>query len=234
MLYAGATPLKRANKAPQLYNQPRRPRHHCQCPYYQSLPTIVHCYCHHQKEANRITEEAWKVAFPSLRFPVELIGVPSRKSPLVAAPHKASEQQELPPALTHQLTNGFSKLKVAINKRLESQLLKEQAFFKALKVIVAQEQTKSTPQTCCLLAAFTASHPQVSVNTPRDLDPACRLYIPVGGAAATKGTGESYWAFLLKLAKVSSCHPSALSLLNWITELAQEQYLIFSAKMENY
>jgi hypothetical protein len=39
-------------------------------------------------------QEAWKVAFPSLRFPVELIVVfPSRKSSLVAAPHKASDQQ---------------------------------------------------------------------------------------------------------------------------------------------
>jgi hypothetical protein len=54
-------------------------------------------------------------------------------------------------------------LKVAINKNLESQLLKEQAFLKALKATVAQEYTKSTPQTPCLLAAFTASHSQVSV-----------------------------------------------------------------------
>ncbi len=57
-------------------------------------------------------QEAWKVAFPSLRFPVELIGgFPSRKSPLVAAPHEASNQQ-IPPASMHQSTN----FKVAINK----------------------------------------------------------------------------------------------------------------------
>jgi hypothetical protein len=60
-------------------------------------------------------------------------------------------------------TNGSSKLKVAINKNLESQLLKERAFLKALKATVAREQTELTPQTRRLLAAFAASHPQVSV-----------------------------------------------------------------------
>ena len=104
------------------------------------------------EEANRMIQEAWKVAFPSLRFPVELIGVfPSRKSTLVAAPHKASDKQTTPASM-HQSTN----LKVAINKNLESQLLKERAFLKALKATVAREQTESTPQTRRLLAAFAA------------------------------------------------------------------------------
>jgi hypothetical protein len=68
------------------------------------------------EEANRMIQEAWKVAFTSLRFPVELIGVfPSRKSPLVAAQHEASDQ-ETPPASMHQSTNW----KVEINKNLES------------------------------------------------------------------------------------------------------------------
>ncbi len=79
-------------------------------------------------------QEAWKVAFPSLRFPAKLIGVfPSWKSPLVAAPNEATDQDQTPPAMVHQSTN----LKVAKNKNLESQLLKEQAFLKALKVTVA-------------------------------------------------------------------------------------------------
>ena len=106
-----------------------------------------------------MVQEAWKVPFSSLRFPIELIGMFSlRKSPLVAAPHKASDQQT-PPALMRQSTN----LKVAINKNLESQLLKERAFLKALKATAAREQTESTPETRRLLAAFAASHPQVSV-----------------------------------------------------------------------
>jgi hypothetical protein len=72
------------------------------------------------EEANQMIQEAWKVALPSLSFPVKLIGVSlSRKSPLVAAPHKASDQQT-PPAWMHQSANSSSKLKVAINKNLES------------------------------------------------------------------------------------------------------------------
>jgi hypothetical protein len=105
-----------------------------------------------------MVQEAWKVVFPGLRFPVELIGLyPAMKLPLVAARHQE------PPASTHQPTVNSNKLKVAINKNLESQFLKEQAFFKALKATVAQVQTESTSQTCRLLATFAASHPQVSV-----------------------------------------------------------------------
>jgi hypothetical protein len=40
--------------------------------------------------------------------------------------------------------------------------------------------------------------------------------------------------FWLKLDKVASCSNSALSLTDWVTELAQEQYMISSTKMENY
>jgi hypothetical protein len=60
-------------------------------------------------------QEAWKVVFPSLIFPVELIGgFPTRKFPLVAAPpHEASDQQT-PLASIYQST----KLKVAFNKNI--------------------------------------------------------------------------------------------------------------------
>jgi hypothetical protein len=185
------------------------------------------------EEANRMIQEAWKVAFPSLRFPVELVGFfPSRKSPLVAAPHKASDQQR-PPASMHQSTN----LKVAINKNLESQLLKEQAFLKALKATVAREQTESTPQTRRLLAAFAASHPQVSVMYQETLIALARytFLLEVQAQANCEKDRRKLLDFCwLNLENVASCSPSASSLTNWVTELAQEQFMIFSAKMENY
>jgi hypothetical protein len=99
---------------------------------------------------------------PSLRFPVEFIGLcPAAKSPLVAAPHQSDPQPPTPS--THQPTTNSSRLKVAINRNLESQLLKERAFFQALKATVAQDQTESTATTHRILAGFLASHPQVSV-----------------------------------------------------------------------
>jgi hypothetical protein len=185
------------------------------------------------EEANRMIQEAWKVAFPSLRFPVELIGVfPSRKSPLVAAPHEASDQQR-PPASMHQSTN----LKVAINNNFESQLLKERAFLKALKATVAREQTESTPQTRRLLAAFAASHPQVSVMYQGTLIALARytFLLEVQAQAICEKDRRKLLDFCwLNLENVASCSPSASSLTNWVTELAQEQFMIFSAKMENY
>jgi hypothetical protein len=181
-------------------------------------------------------QEAWKVAFPSLRFPVKLVGVfPSRKSSLVVAPHKASNQQR-PPASMHQSTN----LKVAINKNLESQLLKERAFLhflKALKATVAREQTESTPQTRRLLAAFAASHPQVSVMYQETLIALARytFMLEVQAQANCEKDRRKLLDFCwLNLGNVASCSPSALTLTNWVTDLAQEQFMIFSAKMENY
>jgi hypothetical protein len=135
------------------------------------------------EEANRMIQEAWKVAFPSLRFPVELIGFfPSRKSPLVAAQHKASDQKS-PPASVHRSTN----LKVAINKNLESQLLKERAFLKALKTTVAREQTESTPQTRRHSTGSIRGEPSPSLSdASRDLDCTCSIYLPVGDAGGSK------------------------------------------------
>jgi hypothetical protein len=178
-------------------------------------------------------KEAWKVAFQSLRFPIELIGIfRSRKSPLVAAPRKASDQQTRPASM-HQSTN----LKVAINKNLESQLLKERAFLKALKATVTREQTESTPQTRGLLAAFTASHPQVSVMYQEILIALAQytFLLEVQAQANCEKDRRKLLHFCwLKLENVASCSPSASSLTNWVTELAQEQFIIFSAKMENY
>jgi hypothetical protein len=89
------------------------------------------------EEATKMVVEAWKIAFPSLRFPVKFIGLcPAAKSLLVAAPHQSDPQP--PPPSTHQPTTNSSRLKVAINRNLESQLLKERAFFKALKATVAR------------------------------------------------------------------------------------------------
>jgi hypothetical protein len=174
-------------------------------------------------DASRMVQEAWKVAFPSLRFPVELIGLfpPLRHQPTT----------NHPPALTHQPT----KLKVEINKNLESQFLKECAFFKALKATVARVQTESTSQTRRLLAAFAASHPQVSVIHQEILIAlACYTFLlDVQAQASCEKDGKNIDFSWLQLTNLSNCSPSASSLTNWVTKLAQEQYILFSAKMEH-
>jgi hypothetical protein len=210
-------PTKKAKASSSMPISPEPPRN---LPFPPSAPKLF-------EEDNRMIQEAWKVAFPSLRFPVELIGVfPARKSPLVAAPHEASDQQT-PPASMHQSTN----LKVAINKNLESQLMKERAFLKALKGTVAREQTKSTPQTRRLLEAFVASHPQVSVMH-QEIMITLAWYTFLLEVQAQSNCEKDRRKLLLE--NVASCSPSASSLTNWVTELAQEQFMIFSAKIENY
>ncbi len=177
-----------------------------------------------------MVQEAWKVVFPGLRFPVELIGLyPANKSPLVAARHQE------PPASTRQPTVDSNKLKVAINKNLESQFLKERAFFKALKATVARVRTESTSQTRRLLAAFAASHPQVSVIHQEILISLARytFLLEVKAQANCEKDGKNIDFSWLQLSSLANCSPSASSLTSWVTELAQEQFIIFSAKMEN-
>jgi hypothetical protein len=181
--------------------------------------------------------EAWKIVFPSLRFPVELIGLcPVAKSPLVAAPHQSDPQTPTPS--THQPTPNSSRLKVAINRYLESQLLKERAFFQAMKATVARDQTESTATTRRILAGFVASHPQVSVMHQEILISLARYTFLLEVQAQpnyerdkdSKNQMDFAW---LTLEKIASCSPSALSLTNWVTNLAKEQFIIFSSKMAN-
>jgi hypothetical protein len=128
-----------------------------------------------------------------------------------------------------------TNLKVAINKNLESQLLTEQAFLKALKATVTPEQTVSTPETHCLLAAFTTSHPQVLVIHQEILIALARytfLLEVQAQANCEKDRRKLLDFYWLKLKNVASCSPSTSSITNWVTELAQEQFMIFGAKME--
>jgi hypothetical protein len=181
--------------------------------------------------ANQMVQEAWKVAFPSLRFPVELIGLyPASKSPLVEAPHQR------PPALRSQPTNDdSSKLKVAINKNFESKLMKERAFFMSLKKVLSHSSNQPTQHTKHLLAAFAASHPQISVIYQEMLISLARytFLLEVKAVLDCSGKAKGMDMSFVTLENVSNSSPCATSLTNWVTALARDQYLIFSRKIEN-
>ncbi len=84
-------PLERANKA-SITLQPTK-KVKASLPDAPNTPSLSPPPPESFEEANRMVQEAWKVAFPSLIFPLELIvGFPSRKSQVVAAPHEASLQ----------------------------------------------------------------------------------------------------------------------------------------------
>jgi hypothetical protein len=104
---------------------------------------------------------------------------------------------------------------------------------------VGVHQTKSTARTpYCILAGFMASHPQVSMMHQEILISLAQFtfLLEVEAQANYEKDKESRkqidfsW---LTLHKIASCSPSASSLTNWVTELAKEQFIIFSAKMAN-
>jgi hypothetical protein len=177
------------------------------------------------RDASRMVQEAWKVAFPSLRFPVELIGLfPPASRPLVAAPH------EIQASTIHQPT---SQSKVEISKNLESQFLKERAFYAGLKKTLIQNSNQPTEHTKHLFAAFAASHPQISVIYQEIIIAVARYTFLLEIKAAVENSGKAKGMDLsfINLENVANSSPSATSLTNWVSKLARDQYMIFSQKI---
>jgi hypothetical protein len=83
-----------------------------------------------------------------------------------------------------------------------------------------------------LLAAFAASHPQISVVYQELLIAlACYTFLLEVKAKMKEAMDVSF----MNLTNVANCSPYCTSLTNWVTgaELAKDQYLIFSHKMDN-
>jgi hypothetical protein len=91
-----------------------------------------------------------------------------------------------------------------------------------------------TQHTKHLLAAFAASHPQISVIY-QELLIALAHYtflLEIKAVAENIGKAKGFHLSLINLENVANSSPSATSLTNWVTEMARDQYLIFSRKME--
>ena len=182
-----------------------------------------------------MVQEGWNKAFPRLRFPVDVIALfPATKfkSTLLAAPHE--RHQELP-ALTCQSTKDSSRSKVEINKNLESQFLKERAFFASLKKNLNSNSNQPTPHTRHLFAAFAASHPQISVIYQEMLIALarCTFLLEIKASLEFSGKAKGMDLTFINLENVANSSPSATTLQNWVVEMARDQYLIFGRKIEN-
>jgi hypothetical protein len=107
------------------------------------------------QEASIMVEEAWKVAYPSLRFPSEWIGAFPQ-----AAKKKGSRDV--------QLGNGVIVLDVPNIYEIvfDSDLARfrrERGLVIALKYVLDQKSNQPSQHIKHLLAAFAASHPQILV-----------------------------------------------------------------------
>jgi hypothetical protein len=218
------------------------PQSACESPLPPTQPTLF-------DDANRMVQEAWKVAFPSLRFPVELIGL---FPPLVAGAPLETRHQG-PPASTHQPTKDSSKFKVRniqlgngvvildVPTKYElvvdsdlARFRRERGLATALKDVLDQKTNRPSQHTKHLLAAFAASHPQISVIYQELLIALGRYtFLLEVKASIDCGKMQGMDVSYMNLKNVANCSPCCTSLTNWVTELAKDQYLIFSRKMDD-
>jgi hypothetical protein len=197
-----------------------------------TLPPISFC------DASRMVQEAWKVAFPSLRFPVKLIGLfPPQQEP---APAPASKQQTNKysskcKVRDIQVGNGVvihdvpTKYELVLDSDL-ARFRRERGLVAALKDVLDQKTNQPSQHTKHLLAAFAASHPQISVVYQELLIALARFTFLLEVKGKMK---EAMDVSFMNLTNVANCSPCCTSLTNWVTELAKDQYLIFSRKMDD-
>jgi hypothetical protein len=178
------------------------------------------------QEANQMAQEAWMVAFPSLRFPSKWIGVALHLQAV-----KIGIQDE-------QLGNGTAfidvpnRYEIVVDSDL-ARFRRERGLVTALKYVLDQKSNQPSQHTKHLLAAFAASHPQILVIYPELLIALARYtfllevkaYVEYSGKA--KGIDMSF----INLKNVANCSLCCTFLTNWVTKLARDQYLIFSSKM---
>jgi hypothetical protein len=95
--------------------------------------------------------------------------------------------------------------------------------------------SQPTQHTKHLLAAFAASHPQISIIYQGLLITLARytFLLEVKAVVEYSGKAKGMDLSFINLENVAYNSPSATSLTNWVTKMARDQYLIFSWKMEN-
>ncbi len=105
----------------------------------------------------------------------------------------------------------------------------------ALKYVLNQKSNQPSQHTKHLLAAFAASHPQISVIYQELLIALARytFLLEVKGAVEYSSKAKGLEVSFVTLENVANCSPCCTSLTKWVVELARDQYLIFSHKMDN-
>jgi hypothetical protein len=179
------------------------------------------------KEANRMVQDAWKVVFPSLRFPSELIVFKIPAPPKIGVPDI-------------QLGNGVvihdvpMKYEFVVDSNL-ARFRRERGLVTALKDVPDQKTNRPSQHAKHLLAAFAASHPQILFIYQELLIALARytFLLEIKACIDNNGKAKIMDVSFMNLKNVANCSPSCSSLTNWVTELAKDQYLIFSRKMDN-
>jgi hypothetical protein len=112
---------------------------------------------------------------------------------------------------------------------------RERGLVTALKYVLDQKSNQPSQHTKPLLAAFAASHPQILVICQELLIALARYTFLLEVKASVEYSGEAKGIDMsfINLKNGANCSRCCTSLTNWATELARDQYLIFSSKMDN-
>ncbi len=172
-------------------------------------------------------QEAWKVAFPSLTFPLEWIAV----CPQLGKKKGVQDIELGNGVVVFDIPNRYT---LVVDSDL-ARFRRERGLVTALKYVLNQKSSQPSQHTKHLLAAFAASHPQISVIYQELLIALARntFLLEVKGAVEYSSKAKGVEVSFVTLENVANCSPCCTSLTKWVVELARDQYLIFSHKMDN-
>jgi hypothetical protein len=112
---------------------------------------------------------------------------------------------------------------------------RERGLAKALQYVLDQKYNQPSQHTKHLLAAFAASHPQISVIYQELLVAlaCCTFLLEAKASVKYSGKAKEIDMSFMNLKDVANCSPCCTSLTNWVTKVARDQCLIFSSKMDH-
>ena len=139
-----------------------------------------------------------------------------------------------------QLGNGVvvlnipNRYEIVVDSDL-ARFRRERGLVAALKDVLNRKYNQPTQHTKHLLAAFAASHPQISVMYQELLISLARytFLLEVKASVEYSGKAKGVDVSFFNLDNVSNSSPCSTSLTNWVIELARDQVLIFSRKVDD-
>jgi hypothetical protein len=131
--------------------------------------------------------------------------------------------------------NVPNRYKIVVDSDL-ARFRRERGLVTALKDVINRKSNQPTQHTKHLLAAFTASHPQILVTYQELLISLARYTFLLEVKASVKYSGKAKGidVSFFNLDNVSNSSPCSTSLTNWVIELARDQVLVLSRKADEY
>jgi hypothetical protein len=162
--------------------------------------------------------------------------VPVGNQPLSQSPTESFKEDKKKGVRDIQLGNGVVvRYEIVVDSDL-ARFRRERGLVTALKDVLNRKSNQPMQHTKHLLAAFAASHPQISVMYQELLISLARytFLLEVKASVEYSGKAKGIDVSFFNLDNVSNSSPCSTSLTNWVIELAKDQVLVFSRKADDY